>query len=434
MASAFGAGAGADMLQDVLRRKFQEAFAQQQLAEQIRRANIVDARERARDALLSEDRKAALAERSATQLSKALTPEQTLTPETSARLRAGGLGDLVRRDQADIPSLAISGIADTGAATPTLRAVRISEAGRPERETFTGTADQLAKQEALNETRRTRAENEARRKAEDVERAKPASQREFEYAKTQGFKGTFEDYQNIEANRRKPSVTVSTSSAAGSDADAIADAIMAGNQPPVTTGLYRNAGPVRAALARKGYNLAQANLDYDATKRHLATLNGQQQLRIGQAVETASHALDVIDSLAEQWNGSKFPLLNRANLALATNGAYGADAQKVATQLQAQINDLTSELGQVYMGGNSPTDHALKLAGKNLSADWSKDTLKTMTDLARKNLQIRRNSMQSVGVAGASAGNPYVAQTATSTPVAGGKRVKYDMNGNPIKD
>jgi hypothetical protein len=40
MASGFAAGAGADMLQEVLRRKFAEAIAQQKLAEDIRQANM----------------------------------------------------------------------------------------------------------------------------------------------------------------------------------------------------------------------------------------------------------------------------------------------------------------------------------------------------------------------------------------------------------
>lgn len=237
---------------------------------------------------------------------------------------------------------------------------------------------------------------------------KPTSAQEYEYRKSLSPEDqkAYDAYQTADANRKRPTTTV-VSSGAGSDADSIAEAIATGQQPPVMTGLYRLAGPVRSALARRGYNLTQATLDYDATKKHMSSLNSTQQLRLGQAIETASHALDMIDTLADQWKGGRFPILNRVNLAAARNGAYGKDAQQVATQLEAQITDLTSELGQVYMGGNSPTDHALSLAGKNLSADWSQDTLKTMTALARKNLEIRRNSMSSVGVAGASAGNIY---------------------------
>lgn len=198
----------------------------------------------------------------------------------------------------------------------------------------------------------------------------------------------------------------SGSSVAGGDADAIADAIINGQQPPVLTGLYRFAAPVRAALAKKGYNLTDAMSDWTATQKFIASTNGVKQTTLRQAVDTAYHSLDVIDDLSSQWKGGQFPLLNKVNLAAAVNGAYGPQAQSIATQLQAQITDLTSELGQVYMGGNSPTDHALELAGKNLSANWSDKVLRDMTGLARKNLQIRQNSLMNARPAGTGE-NPY---------------------------
>ena len=184
------------------------------------------------------------------------------------------------------------------------------------------------------------------------------------------------------------------------DASAIADAIEAGAQPPDTAGLFRLAGPVRAELARRGYDYTKANLDYQGAKRFVSTLNGPQQTRLRQAISTASNSLGVIEDLATQWEGGKFPLLNRAQLTAATNGALGSQAQQIATNLQAQITDVVSELGNVYMGGNSPTDHALQLAGKNLSADWTKAQLLSAVKLARENLRIRANSMTSLGAAG----------------------------------
>lgn len=194
------------------------------------------------------------------------------------------------------------------------------------------------------------------------------------------------------------------------DPKAVADAIEAGEQPPTVSDLGRPMGAaVRSELAKRGFNLSTAQSDWAATQSHFRTLNGSQQTRLRQAAETAYHSLDVIDDLSEKWKGGRFPILNKANLAAAKAGAYGKDAQSIAVQLEAQITDVASEMANVYMGGNSPTDHALKLAAKNLSADWSKDTLKGATDLARKNLRIRLNSIQQTGVIGASPTNPYVA-------------------------
>lgn len=196
--------------------------------------------------------------------------------------------------------------------------------------------------------------------------------------------------------------------------ESIADAIIAGEQPPTTTGLYRYGAAVRAILAKKGFNLAQAESDWRATQKHLSTLNSAQQLRMHQAVDNASHSLDVIEDLAKQWNAGRFPLLNRGRLAAAKQGALGKQAQEIAIQLDAQIADVTSELGNVYMGGNSPTDHSLSLAAKNLQSNWSLSGLQSAIELSRKNLRIRSNSMKNVGVSGASDDNPYVAPSPAS--------------------
>lgn len=211
-------------------------------------------------------------------------------------------------------------------------------------------------------------------------------------------------------------VTVNVPGGGANDPKDIASAIISGDQPPTLQGLYRYGAPVRAELARQGYNLTDAMTDWTAAQKHFATLNGTQQTRLRQAVETATHSLDVIGDLADQWKGGKFPLLNRANLKLAKNGMLGPKAQSIATQLEAQISDVTSELGNVYMGGNSPTDHSLTLAAKNLSADWSNQQLKDALDLARKNLTIRANSIRNIGPIGVSGTNPYAAPAGVSTP------------------
>ena len=184
------------------------------------------------------------------------------------------------------------------------------------------------------------------------------------------------------------------------DAAAIADAIARGEQPPTTTGLYHLGAPVRANLARRGYDLATAQQDYTATQRRLASMNSTQQVRLQQAVDFTNESLGTIEDLAKQWDGGQFPILNKANLVLAMNGAYGQQAASLATRLNQQINDMTSELANVYMGGNSPTDHAMQLAGSNLSADWSKQTLLDAVGQIRKNLTYRANSMRSVQTQG----------------------------------
>jgi hypothetical protein len=217
---------------------------------------------------------------------------------------------------------------------------------------------------------------------------------------------------------------------ADTDPRAIADAIINGDQPPDLQGLYRYGAPVRTALAKAGYNLTKAKEDWQATQKYLATLNGQQQVRLRQAVSFTKDSLDLIEDLAKQWKGGKFPLLNRAALLAAKNGAMGQNAAAIATKLEAQIADLVSELGTVYKGGNSSTDESLKLAAQNLKSDWSESVLIANLSQVRKNLQIRENSIRNGAPIG-NADNPYAPTTAA--PVTSGT-VKMRAPDGSTKD
>ncbi|HEY1747818.1 MAG TPA: hypothetical protein VGG11_13785 [Xanthobacteraceae bacterium] len=218
-------------------------------------------------------------------------------------------------------------------------------------------------------------------------------------------------------------VTVANTSGTGgtgtgsglSDPQLIAQAIENGNQPPSLTGLYGKGASVRAALETDGYNLTQATEDWTATQKLLSTMNGQQQTKLRESVNQVSESLGLVQQLSDKWNGGSFPVLNKVNLTAAKNGAYGADAQSLATQLDAEIADVTSELGTVYKGGNTSTDSSLALAAQQLSSSWSKDTLDSAIQLARTNIQYRQNSL-SLSTAGVSDSQYNPMSTATSTP------------------
>jgi hypothetical protein len=194
-----------------------------------------------------------------------------------------------------------------------------------------------------------------------------------------------------------------------------------GTLPPMMPGRATKEYLATMAEAhRQGYDLQAAVTDWNATQKHISTMNGNQQLKLNQAINALPEMLDKVDALAAQWKGGRFPLLNKANLSLAKNGVYGPDVASVANQLDAQIADVTADLGNVYMGGNSPTDHALGLAAKSLSGSWSEKVLHDMTNLARNNVQIRSNSIKHTGVAGASPTNPYAPPSASLVPAGAG--------------
>ncbi len=194
-----------------------------------------------------------------------------------------------------------------------------------------------------------------------------------------------------------------------------------GTLPPQMPGrASKDYTAIMAEAKRQGFDLSGAVTDWTATQAHIKTLNGAQQTRLNQAIGALPDLLDSVDELSKKWDNGRFPVLNRANLALAKNGAFGKEAASLANQLTTQIADVVGDLGTVYMGGNSPSDHGIELAKTALSADWDRKVLHDMVGLAKKNVQIRQNSIRNVGVQGASEGNVYAPKTDAAVPQSSG--------------
>jgi hypothetical protein len=214
-----------------------------------------------------------------------------------------------------------------------------------------------------------------------------------------------------------PATSEPARSSSSSGLSDITEGIMSGKIPPDMKGMYR-AGPIiRAELAKRGFDLARAQSDWNATQRHIASMNGTKIAGLMSSANTAQESLGNIEKLYNEWvqigPASGLRIFNRAGLRAARNlpGRAGA----VAQALEMNIADLTAELGNVYMGGNSPTDQALKLASHNLAADWNEEQFREAIKQARQNIGYRINSIRSSPVIGASAGNTY------APPLPGGE-------------
>jgi hypothetical protein len=205
------------------------------------------------------------------------------------------------------------------------------------------------------------------------------------------------------------------------DAKAIADEIAAGRQPPTTKGLYRLGGPVRANLAKMQFNLAGAEVDWNAVQKHMAAINNSQQLRMRQAVEKIEPHVNLIEGLYSKLEKTGLPTGFSAwnKLALATASRLPGETGSLARNIEAQINDLSAELGTIYMGGNTPTDHALKQALTNLSGTWNPQTFHEAVRLIKENVDMRRQSIRFTGPAGVPKDSPYIPEQFNQTPSKG---------------
>lgn len=222
------------------------------------------------------------------------------------------------------------------------------------------------------------------------------------------------------------------------------EGIINGNIPPDRAGLGRNAGwlKIQAQLSKRGFNLARAELDWKAAESYVRGINSAQQIRLR---ETAQTLQQMIPDVQEKYNAfhkiladSGVRVFNKAELTAAK--ALPGKAGEAARALDVQIADMVSELGQTYMGGNSPTDHALELAQKNLSGDWNEEQFKAALDLLRKNLGYRTNAILNAGVAGSTENSPYNPPpntgggNASGGGASGGKHFVWNPQSNKFEE
>lgn len=203
---------------------------------------------------------------------------------------------------------------------------------------------------------------------------------------------------------------VGAGGASKDDIKELADGIENGNLPPDMKALYKYGAPLKAELNRRGFNLSRASTDWAATNRLINSLNGPQQTRLRQAVDAAYNQLDVVEGLYEEWRKTGLPggfkSWNRAALGAAKSMPGEAGAK--ANALDQQMAILVGELGTTLMGGNTPTEMALKEAKNMLASEWNDESFKKAIKQLRIDLKIRQNAISTVQPAGTSAENPYM--------------------------
>lgn len=168
---------------------------------------------------------------------------------------------------------------------------------------------------------------------------------------------------------------------------AVIEGIIAGTTPPDGKRFYRIWPQVVAGLQERGFDLAKATMDWNATGKMQSSQNSPGQLRLRQVVGFANKSLDIVQQLADKWEGGSYPLLNKVGLYTAAQ-----QGDPLAIALQAQVADLQSELATIYKGGNTPTDRGLERAAQQLDAAWSLPQIKAAIRLAHENLTLRENT------------------------------------------
>lgn len=203
--------------------------------------------------------------------------------------------------------------------------------------------------------------------------------------------------------------------------------IKSGNVPPdiSKTTSFRDRTRISAALEKSGFNLSQANSEWNATQRFLSSMNSEKQVRLRQAISSVKDALDGLEQLNSVLSRSELAPLNKAQLMIQAN-----TGNPLAVQYLGQINIIRDELAQVFMGGNSPTDKALNLAQETINKNWSPQQLQSAINNVRINLGYRENAINYASAQGTNpnggGGTRYLPIKQSPAEVSQGKIGKYN--------
>jgi hypothetical protein len=209
------------------------------------------------------------------------------------------------------------------------------------------------------------------------------------------------------------------------EAKEIAEGIKKGTIPPTMTGLYGLGGLVRSELAKSGdYNLSKANLEYDAAKKQIMSLNGPQMIRFNALAESVVNTIERTVETSKELKLSGIPLANKVELAawMQTNG-NSPKGQLVAKYI-TDVNTLKEEYANLANGGYAPTESAWKLSNMVINGDYGSKQFEASLDEAQRLINFRRAAFSDLSTMGPGAPNPYMpGRGAGGVPQSVGERV-----------
>lgn len=200
-------------------------------------------------------------------------------------------------------------------------------------------------------------------------------------------------------------------------AAAIADQIVSGKAPPVTTGMYRLSGPVRADLAKSHpeFNLAQAQLEWKKAERMVQGLTSPQQMRFQQLGTSVVNTMDMAMQQAKELQLSGITPLNRAKLEALVNLRGNSPIGQQAAKYLQTVAFLKGEVANLENGGYAPTESSWAQARNVINENYGVDEFLATIPNAQRLINYRLSAQQQVPQ-GMSQGSRYQVPQGTEAP------------------
>jgi hypothetical protein len=217
----------------------------------------------------------------------------------------------------------------------------------------------------------------------------------------------------------------------------IGDAIIAGDQPPTLTGLYRDRAAIQSYLADKKYSLSKAQQEWNVAQKQIGSLNSQRMIQFAGTAKSVVNTLDEVKSLSEEMELSGIPLLNKAELMAYTQTQGNTPNGKLAGRYIAAVNTLKSEFANLENGGYAPTEEVWKLANKQIDENFGVKQLGSRLDEIRRLIGFRIQAIPNLETLGGASANRYTGQQGSPlvppAPGGGGQQTspaRVEQNGH----
>jgi hypothetical protein len=183
-----------------------------------------------------------------------------------------------------------------------------------------------------------------------------------------------------------------------SNLKATVEGVAKGTVPPDPTKIAsrRDLTNITGELAKKGLDLKQLSLDYQAEQSFIKSINSTQQVRLRQLIPSVLSGIDDLDSLNDQFKRTGVKAFNKATVEYFANGGGTKEQQEIAQKFVSQMTVLADEMGSIFMGGNTPTDRSLNMAQQLFKGDFNDTALKASNEQVKRNLGYRQNAIESV--------------------------------------
>ena len=196
---------------------------------------------------------------------------------------------------------------------------------------------------------------------------------------------------------------------AKSDADRIADQIVAGKRPPTTTGLGMHGGMmVSGSLARRypEFNQSQATLEYEAARKAVIGLNSNQQIRFQQLGTAVVNTFDKVKADAQKMRLSGISPLNKADIDYLVKFRGNTPAGKLAAVYLQDVAFLKGEVANLENGGYAPTESSWEQAKQVINENYGVDEMLATANNAQALINYRLNALKQLpGTANVSPGS-----------------------------